>query len=280
MCERFGRNIDHYNAVYSRTNIDGVIARAREFREFLADATRTHTSWVALYASGLERRLHQARVLELGFGNGLNALIMAQLGAEVTAIEISKYAVELLATASKELHLQHRIEPIHGDFIEIDLPCSHYDFVLGKAFLHHLTHEIERDYVAKTSSILKPSGEARFCEPAVNSRFLDFLRWVVPVSGRPSILMRQAFQRWKEQDPHPTRDNSSRHYERVFRQYFRDVEIWPIGCLERFHRLLPAGRFNLQYRRWALRFELALLPYSLRLKCARAQTIVARGPRR
>jgi SAM-dependent methyltransferase len=219
-------------------------------------------------------------VLELGFGDGLNALIMAQLGAEVTAVEISKYAVQLLATASKELRLQHRIEPICGDFIEIDLPPSYYDFVVGKAFLHHLTHEVEREYVAKASVVLRPSGEARFCEPAVNSRLLDFLRWMIPVSGRPSILMRHAFQKWKERDPHPVRDNSSRHYENLFQEYFRNVEIWPIGCLERFHRILPTGEFNLEYRRWAFRLEFALIPYPIRLRFARAQTIVARGPKK
>ena len=47
---------------------------------------------------------------------------------------------------------------------------------MGKAFLHHLTHEDEALYLSKVAALLREGGEARFVEPAVNSRILDSVR--------------------------------------------------------------------------------------------------------
>ncbi len=273
------RNRDHYDTVFGRISVDDIVWKVRHFDAFLNDVTRTDTSWVMLYHGGLRERLHGATVLELGSGDGLNSLVMAAAGAEVVSIDISPVAAQVLSNAAKRLGLNSRVMALAGDFAELPLPGRRFDFVVGKAFLHHLTHEIQDHYLAKAAAVLRESGEARFAEPAVNSRLLEAVRWVVPVPGRPSILNRAAFREYQERDPHPPRDNSSARYRIDAERHFEAIEIVPRGAIQRLHRLLPQGPFNRSFRRFAFRAEV-LLPAPLRLSMARAQLVICRQPRR
>jgi len=83
------------------------------------------------------------------------------------------------------------------------------------------------------------------------------LRWAVPMGKRPSKwLNRKAFEKWEESDPHPDRDNSSKHFKSLGTRFFSNVEIIPMGVLERFYRILPFSVKTLRkYRRSALRLE-------------------------
>lgn len=153
-----------------------------------------------------------------------------------------------------------------------------FDFIIGKAFLHHLTPPLEKKYLHKVAALLRKEGEARFFEPAMNNKILDNIRWAVPVPNRPSILNKRAFQEWKDNDPHPDRDNSSRHFQQVGKLYFDEVKIVMIGSIERLCRIIPKGSFVRKFRRWAHRIELTL-PNWFRYTAARSQLIVFRNPR-
>lgn len=271
------QNKNHYDQVFSHVSVDTLIQKVKNSRVFLKDAIETDTSWHGLYQGGFRDIIAGKQVLELGCGDGLNALIMAQLGANVTAIDISEKSQILIESANKQLSLS--VTAISGDFQKMDFFNSQtFDFVLGKAFLHHLTHEVEKSYLEKVARLLKSSGEARFFEPAINSKWIDMLRWVTPVPGRPSILNRKEFIEWKKKDPHPIRDNSTKHYIQVGNLYFDYVQTIMIGSIERLCRVLPSGKFNRSYRRWAHRIE-PKLPDWFRYSAARSQLIIYRSPK-
>lgn len=270
------KNEQHYDAKYAAVNVGCLVRTVRNLQNFLSDAILTDTSWHGLYQGGFAEQLRGKRVLELGCGDGLNALVMASLGAEVIANDISTESGRIIRQAASELGLKN-IHAATGDFQHLRFEPRSFDWVVGKAFLHHLTHELEAAYLAKAATLLTDEGEARFFEPAVNSQFLDRLRWMVPVSGRPSSLSRRAFAAWKQSDPHPDRDDSSAHYRDFGRRYFQQVQTVPIGSIERFCRLMPKGKFNRAYRRWAHRTEVRL-PMPFRELAARSQLIVYRRP--
>lgn len=272
------RNKAHYDSMFRSVSIDRIVEKVRNLDAFLADATRTGTGWVAMYHGQFRDRLRGARVLELGSGDGLNSLVMAAAGAHVVSIDISESARDLLQVAAARLQLDSRVQAMAGDFAQMPFEPASFDFVVGKGFLHHLTHEVEDRYLAHAAIVLKSSGEARFAEPAVNSRLLDAIRWMVPVPGRPSRLMTRAFREYQAIDPHPARDNSSAHYRRQGGQHFSSITIVPLGAFERLHRLLPEGEFNRAFRRFAFKAE-AVLPARMRSAFARGQLIVFRGPR-
>jgi ubiquinone/menaquinone biosynthesis C-methylase UbiE len=269
------KNKHHYDFVYGNTQVQRIIDRARNYDAFLDDALKTDTSWHGMYQNNFRNCLMGKKVLELGAGDGMNSVIMALLGAEVIATDISDGTMIIIEEVNNQVgtEIQTRI----GDLNSLQFQEESFDFVIGKAFLHHLTHNLERDYLCKTAKLLKKEGEARFFEPAVNSKLLDTIRWMVPVPGRSSSLMRSSFQAWKEKDPHPIRDNSSEHFQRVGSLYFSEIQIVLIGSIERLCRLLPAGNFNRRFRRWAHRLE-PLLPGWFRYFAARSQLIVYRRP--
>lgn len=271
------KNREHYDAVYSKVTVSRLVDKLRKLPVLWEDISQTDTSWFGLYHDHFEKRLTGARILELGAGNGLNALIMASHGAKVTALDISGESANLIRKASFELGLTEKVEAITSDFLKADFVPESFDFIIGKAFLHHLTGDLIERYLAKISELLRKDGEARFFEPAINSRFLDGLRWIIPVRGRPSSLNRSAFASWKKSDPHPEGNCSSEYYRELSKRYFGEIRIVPVGGIERLHRLLPAGPFSRSFRRWALQSE-RVLPYALRLKIARSQTIILRLP--
>jgi SAM-dependent methyltransferase len=275
--ESRSKNRAHYDTVFQNVDIDRIASRVGRADEFLEDAIKTFISWHGLYQGGFSRRIRGKKVLEIGCGSGLNAMIMAALGAEVVANDASPHSERVIREVSSRLGLT-AIECRVGDFTVLPLGSDSFDFVVGKAFLHHLPHDLEEACLAKVATVLKPAGEARFFEPAVNSVLLDRIRWMVPVPGRPSVLRRKAFAEFKRRDPHPDRDNSSTHYARIGNKYFEDVRIVPFGSLERLQRLLPPGELDLRYRRWAHQAE-RRLPMALRMKAARSQLISYRSPR-
>ena len=271
------KNRAHYDSVYRAVDVDRLVERVRDLDAFLPRVTAHDITWHALYLDGFAGRLAGRRVLEVGCGDGLNALVMAALGAEVVANDISSESVRLIETAAARLGLE-RITTLPGDLNALPLAPEAFDFVVGKAFLHHLTHELEEQYLKKLAGALKADGEARFYEPAVNSQWLDRLRWLMPMPHRPSSLNRRAFQAWRASDPHPERDNSGRHYETLGRRLFHDVEVVPLGSVQRFHRLLK-GDAGERYRVFANRLE-PRLPMTFRRVAARGQLIRYGTPRR
>jgi 2-polyprenyl-3-methyl-5-hydroxy-6-metoxy-1,4-benzoquinol methylase len=272
------RNKRHYDVRLRSVSPESLVDKVRQLEVFLRDAIHTDTSWAAMYYGDFRARLEGARVLELGAGDGLNALVMAALGAHVVCVDVSEETPVIVLRAARSLGLLSRIEAQAGDFEQLSFESGSFDLVIGKAFLHHLTHEQEARYLHKTAVVLRPDGRARFTEPAVNSAWLDWVRWMIRVPGRPSRLNGPAFKAYRATDPHPVRDNSSEHFRKLASQFFDDVRIVPIGGLERFHRLLPEGRFDRRFRRAALRAE-RFLPLSVQMKIARGQTLLLASPR-
>lgn len=271
------KNREHYERLYANYNIQNILSWINNLDAFLASATTTDTSWFALYQRDFQNRVKGKRVLEMGCGDCVNAAVMAALGAEVFANDIAAASGEIVKKLNTSCDFKHPIIFVEGDFLKNNLASASFDFVVGKAFLHHLTIPVEKLFLKETARLLKPEGEARFFEPAVNSQLLDEVRWHIPVKGRPSKFQRGAFREWKENDPHPERSFSSKHFEKAGREFFKEVETIPVGTLERFSRLMAGGKTRNRYRRWALNFE-NKLPSSLNKSLTRSQLILYKKP--
>jgi SAM-dependent methyltransferase len=272
------KNIEFYDNLYSDFNVDGIIRILDNLKEFMDVATTTHNSWVGLYYNNFQKELKGKRVLELGCGDCTNAAVMAGLGAEVYGNDIASVCGNIVNALNNKYTFEKPIQFIYGDFLKADFPDDFFDVIVGKAFVHHLTHEQEVEFAQKCARILKKNGIVRYCEPAVNNKFFDELRWMVPVKGRPSKLQKEKFEKWLKADPHPIRDNSSAHYKLIGKMFFRDIEIIPFGWIERFNRLLPRGNFNRKFSKMAFRLE-KIMPHLLNHTFARSQVVTYRNPK-
>ncbi|UJH92531.1 class I SAM-dependent methyltransferase [Antarcticibacterium sp. 1MA-6-2] len=243
----------------------------------MENATTTETSWFGLYKHDFRNRIKGKKILEMGCGDCTNAAVMAALGANVYANDIAASSGDIVKRVNENFEFNYPIKFVEGDFLKNELPAGSFDFVVGKAFLHHLTLPVEELFVKETARLLKDDGEARFFEPAVNSKLLDDLRWYIPVKGRPSKFNKRDFAKWKEEDPHPDRSFSSRHWEKLGHKFFSEVSTHPVGTLERFSRLMKWGKKREEFRRKALRAEV-WLPAVLNRSFSRSQLIVYSKP--
>lgn len=272
------KNKVFYEKAYAGYSIKNILWWLNHLEGYLDFATSTETSWFGLYQNNFREKIAGKRVLEMGCGDCNNAAIMAALGAEVYANDIASSSGEIIRKLNENFEFEKPLKFVEGDFLKNDLPDNSFDFIVGKAFLHHLALPLEQDFLKETARLLEPGGEARFFEPAVNSKILDELRWHVPVKGRPSKFQKEAFKRWKEEDPHPDRSLQSSHFETVGAKFFRDTEIIPVGAIERFGQLFSRGKKREEFRRRALAGE-KYIPSSIRRYFAKSQLIIYRDPK-
>lgn len=266
-----------YEEYYGRINVDGIIDNLNNFENFFNNAKITHTSWVGLYRDGFDQKLKGKRVLELGCGDCENAAIMSLLGAEVYGVDIAQTSGAIIEQLNAKFPFERPLHFIFGDFLEAEIPHDFFDIVVGKAFVHHLTPEQEVLFTEKIVSILKKDGIVRYFEPAVNSKILDQVRYLIPLRDRPSFLQREKFRAWKLSDPHPERDNSSAGYRKIGQKYFRETQIYCLGSIEKLHRLFPRNVNSKKFRQFAFRAE-TYLPQWIQSAFARSQTVEYRYP--
>jgi 2-polyprenyl-3-methyl-5-hydroxy-6-metoxy-1,4-benzoquinol methylase len=102
--------------------------------------------------------LGDKKVLEIGVGNGIDALEMMRHGAIYTGLDITNNHLEL-TRQHYELQRQHLTCPapvlLRGDLTQIELP-ERYDRVYSFGVLHHISHE--EAYLKRLHDALKDDG--------------------------------------------------------------------------------------------------------------------------
>ena len=250
------QNQEVWGTIFREVDPHPILARVRDAQRVIADDLSWSTAAECTWGDGFLARLPGARILEIGGGSGETACMMLALGAaHVTTTEITDDAKGLMKHLGTELGYADRLDVRIGDFLEMDLGAPHsYDIVMLREVLHHIPTEIEDEFVGRTAHFLRPDGMARFKDPAVNSRVLDELRWAVPTPGRPSkLLSRAKFKAWRAADPHPIRDDSTKHYLEIMRRHYGRVDAHVLGSIARFHRLVDSEKYHeAAYRRLSL----------------------------
>jgi SAM-dependent methyltransferase len=143
--------------------LDALIAGGDGVRweEFFADRDRPcpfFTTWpdenlAEWFKDGL---LRPGRVLELGCGNGRNAVYLAGLGCEVDAVDISARAIEWARERAEAAGV--RIGFQCRSIFDADVATGSYDLVYDAGCFHHLPPHRRRDYVALVDRALRPGG--------------------------------------------------------------------------------------------------------------------------
>jgi SAM-dependent methyltransferase len=108
---------------------------------------------VAWFRQGV---LARGRVLELGCGNGRNAVHLASRGCTVDAVDFSAQAIEWAGkrarSAGATVAFQRR------SIFDAAFPEGSYDLVYDSGCFHHLPPHRRRDYAGLVDRALKPGG--------------------------------------------------------------------------------------------------------------------------
>lgn len=123
---------------------------------FFVDKPSEHL--VRLFEAGA---VSAGRALDLGCGNGRDAVYLAQRGCAVDAVDFAleplKWGAELARRAGCEVNF------IHASIFDLELPTHGYDLINDSGCFHHLTPHRRISYLALVSRILKPGGKLVLC---------------------------------------------------------------------------------------------------------------------
>ena len=109
----------------------------------------------------------QSKVLELGAGWGNTTLALAQMGHEVTAIDIESNFVKLIEMRADRANAPIRV--LHGDFSLIDTLDEQFDGVLFFECFHHAADHL--GLLASLDRVVAPGGRVIFAaEPIMDSQ--------------------------------------------------------------------------------------------------------------
>lgn len=99
----------------------------------------------------------QGRVLDVGCGQGRDALFLAELGYKVTGIDASRLGIQQLQTAAKQHDLS--LEGIVADFYSYEFSQS-YDVIVLDSILHFQKKDLtkELDLLQRLTTQLNPNG--------------------------------------------------------------------------------------------------------------------------
>ena len=129
-------------------------ARSKKLVEWLQwESDRPVRALVALFD---RPGFRPQRVLELGCGDGVNAVFMASRGCQVTAVDISPTALNMAKEKQRAAGVD--IQFVEGDVFALDLPRESYDFVFDRGMFHHVQVFHFEDYKELVAARLVPDG--------------------------------------------------------------------------------------------------------------------------
>ena len=120
------------------------------------------------------------KVLDVGCGDGVNAVLLASLGAQVMGIDVSPKAIQLAGERAKLNAVDSRTEFLCAPVETAPVPQATFDIIWGDAILHHVIADLD-SVVAKLGSWLRPGGMMLFAEPVNFNRALRGFRMMLPV---------------------------------------------------------------------------------------------------
>jgi 2-polyprenyl-3-methyl-5-hydroxy-6-metoxy-1,4-benzoquinol methylase len=187
-------------------------------------------------------------LLDVGCGDGSNAVMLAQLGAFVTGVDISTKAIDLAWKRADINGVKDSVRFCCSPLETADFAQNSFDIIWGDAILHHLIAELD-SVVRKLTQWAKPGALLLFGEPINFNNTLRKFRFMLPVKtdGTP--------------DERPLEPAEIE----IVRRYIPDLRVRPFNLFGRLDRfILPTASYERSsWPRRAVSNSLATLDYFL-----------------
>ena len=145
--------------------------RFHDERAKIYDSTVTNlTFWRAFDAFTLHKwaeHIHKGmKVLDLGCGTGKCTLQVAQKGATVTGVDLSRGMIDIIVDKCKSQVFKDSIQLVIGDVENLPFKGESFDIAVSFGTLHHIPNPDRA--VNEASKVLKPGGLFFATEPNKN----------------------------------------------------------------------------------------------------------------
>jgi len=202
------------------------LERLRQFDRVLEPMHRQMLDWLRI-APG-------SRTLDAGFGGGGMALLLAEAGCEVTALDIEPGLLdglsELLADKPYTVRLQQ------GSIERLPFDDGTFDLVWCSRVIHHMPDEVAA--AREIRRVLKPGGRFALREDGFLSHLTSLLPFDIGI-GEPGLEARvQAVQAWDFAQVRPSIPDSLR-YPFGWLQLLRDAGYGQVTARSFLFEALP-----------------------------------------
>ena len=141
--------------------LEGTSVNEPWWDRFFADRTRAVPFFVDWPDETLVRDFDRAalrpgRVLELGCGNGRNAIFLASQNCSVDAVDFSEAAIAWGKDRSDAARCD--VNFIRASIFELDIEPGSYDIVYDSGCFHHVAPHRRAAYLSLVSTALRPGG--------------------------------------------------------------------------------------------------------------------------
>ncbi len=144
-------------------------------------------------------------LIDFGCGTGILALLAAERGIRVTAVDVSRAMLAKLRSRIEERSMDN-IETLHAGFLTADLPPSSADAIVSSLSFHHLPDFWKGIALRRLHALLEPGG-----------RF--FLHDVVLAEERPLETIQDFIDRMETLGGDFLRDDAETHFREEFSTY-------------------------------------------------------------
>jgi 2-polyprenyl-3-methyl-5-hydroxy-6-metoxy-1,4-benzoquinol methylase len=127
----------------------------------------------------------ESTILELGAGWGNTTIALAQMGYDVTAIDIEPNFVDLIRTRAERMSLAVDVRQMV--FLEVDHLDRRFDAVLFYESFHHCSDH--RELVRKLAEMINPEGRVFFAAEPIDESFV--MPWGVRTDGESLWAIRR-----------------------------------------------------------------------------------------
>lgn len=99
------------------------------------------------------------RIIELGCGQGQDAIFFGNKGAIVTALDFSQKAVESTRSRINKEGLNNSVSAMNADISSgLDFPQEHFDIIFANLSLHYFDDKTTKSIFDEVYRVLKPNG--------------------------------------------------------------------------------------------------------------------------
>lgn len=217
LSRRIAKEEEENDAIYRRRSLEEL------------DLSKTHyghqrmLQWALLHLPNL----NEARVLDIGVGEGQSSVLLARAGARVTGIDVSGEALVRATELAKRCG-------VHAEFIrmpgeDLRFPDKTFDAILCMSVYHHMDLErATREFVR----VLRPGGRVVMIEPLSTNP----PAWLYRRMGR--LFSREATS---EETPLHVADLEvlRRHFHQVRWQGMFLLSVFPFGIDRLFNNSNP-----------------------------------------
>lgn len=112
-------------------------------------------TWEGL-SRGLLRLAPRARYIDLGIGDGMLTLMLAEVAQSVTAVDLSPEMLRQLESRARDKNI-HNVTTVEADIEDLPMASGQYDVAILSQALHHASDPAQ--CLAEARRVLRPGGK-------------------------------------------------------------------------------------------------------------------------